>query len=61
MKLKIKLFEVSEVWKAKKKHKSYENDVFIISAISNIFQNYNYCSLEMEKLSTNIRILKFAS
>ena len=33
------------------KHKSYENDVFIASAISNIFQNYNYCSLEMEQLS----------
>ena len=41
-----------------KKHNSYENDVFIASAISNIFQNYNYCSLEMEHLSTNISVAK---
>ena len=40
------------------KHKSYENDVFIASAISNIFQNYNYCSLEMEQLSLDISIVK---
>ena len=40
------------------KHKSYENDVFIASAISNIFQNYNYCSLEMEQLSLDISIAK---
>ena len=38
--------------------KCYKNDVFIASAISNIFQNYNYCSLEMEKLSTDISIAK---
>ena len=40
------------------KHKSYENDVFIASAISNIFQNYNYCSLEMEQLSLDLSIAK---
>ena len=40
------------------KHNSYENDVFIASAISNIFQNYNYCSLEMEQLSLDISIAK---
>ena len=40
------------------KQKSYENDVFIAPAISNIFQNYNHCSLEMEQLSTDISIAK---
>ena len=32
--------------------------MFIASAISNIFQNYNHCSLEMEQLSTDISIAK---
>ena len=40
------------------KRKSYQNDVFIASSISNIFQNYNHCSLEMEQLSTDISIAK---
>ena len=32
--------------------------MFIASSISNIFQNYNHCSLEMEQLSTDISIAK---
>ena len=32
--------------------------MFIASSISNIFQNYNHCSLEMEQLSTDISIVK---
>ena len=32
--------------------------LLIASSISNIFQNYNHCSLEMEQLSTDISIAK---